>query len=38
MRPDVHSMVEEQLRSRGIEDERVLDAMERVARELFVPG
>ena len=31
-------MVEEQLRSRGIEDERVLDAMERVPRELFVPG
>jgi protein-L-isoaspartate(D-aspartate) O-methyltransferase len=35
--PDVHSMVEEQLRARGIVDERVLDAMERVPRELFVP-
>ncbi|HZS30406.1 MAG TPA: protein-L-isoaspartate(D-aspartate) O-methyltransferase [Gaiellaceae bacterium] len=31
------SMVETQLRSRGIEDERVLAAMERVPRELFVP-
>ncbi len=30
-------MVEEQLRSRGIEDERVLEAMERVPREEFVP-
>jgi len=30
-------MVERQLRSRGIEDERVLDAMARVPRELFVP-
>ena len=30
-------MVEEQLRGRGILDERVLDAMERVPRELFVP-
>jgi protein-L-isoaspartate(D-aspartate) O-methyltransferase len=30
-------MVEEQLRSRGITDERVLAAMERVPRELFVP-
>ena len=37
MRPDVHSMVEEQLRARGIVDERVLDAMERVPREVFVP-
>jgi len=35
--PDVHSMVEEQLRARGILDERVLEAMERVPRELFVP-
>jgi protein-L-isoaspartate(D-aspartate) O-methyltransferase len=31
-------MVEEQLRRRGISDERVLAAMERVPRELFVPG
>jgi len=30
-------MVEEQLRRRGIADERVLDAMGRVHRELFVP-
>ena len=30
-------MVEDQLRARGIEDERVLAAMERVPRELFVP-
>ena len=30
-------MVEWQLRRRGIEDERVLDAMARVPRELFVP-
>jgi protein-L-isoaspartate(D-aspartate) O-methyltransferase len=30
-------MVEEQLRGRGIADERVLAAMERVPRELFVP-
>ena len=30
-------MVEVQLRSRGIEDERVLEAMERVPREEFVP-
>jgi protein-L-isoaspartate(D-aspartate) O-methyltransferase len=30
-------MVEEQLRWRGISDERVLAAMERVPRELFVP-
>ncbi len=30
-------MVELQLRRRGIEDERVLGAMERVPRELFVP-
>jgi protein-L-isoaspartate(D-aspartate) O-methyltransferase len=37
MPPDVHSMVEEQLRARGIVDERVLEAMERVPRELFVP-
>jgi protein-L-isoaspartate(D-aspartate) O-methyltransferase len=31
-------MVARQLRARGIEDERVLAAMERVPRELFVPG
>jgi protein-L-isoaspartate(D-aspartate) O-methyltransferase len=30
-------MVERQLRARGIADERVLEAMERVPRELFVP-
>ncbi len=30
-------MVEHQLRSRDVEDERVLDAMERVPRHLFVP-
>ncbi len=30
-------MVERQLRRRGITDERVLDAMARVPRELFVP-
>jgi protein-L-isoaspartate(D-aspartate) O-methyltransferase len=30
-------MVERQLRSRDVEDERVLSAMERVPRELFVP-
>jgi len=32
------SMVDQQLRRRGIEDERVLAAMERVPRELFVPS
>src|SRR5664279_4838717 len=32
------AMVERQLRSRGIEDERVLDAMATVPRELFVPA
>jgi protein-L-isoaspartate(D-aspartate) O-methyltransferase len=31
-------MVERQLRRRGIEDERVLEAMRRVPRELFVPA
>jgi protein-L-isoaspartate(D-aspartate) O-methyltransferase len=31
-------MVERQLRARGIADERVLDAMARVPRELFVPA
>src|SRR6266536_5472270 len=30
-------MVEDQLRARDIVDERVLEAMERVPRELFVP-
>jgi protein-L-isoaspartate(D-aspartate) O-methyltransferase len=30
-------MVEQQLRNRDVEDERVLDAMERVPRHLFVP-
>jgi protein-L-isoaspartate(D-aspartate) O-methyltransferase len=30
-------MVDHQLRARGIEDERVLEAMGRVPRELFVP-
>jgi protein-L-isoaspartate(D-aspartate) O-methyltransferase len=32
------AMVERQLRNRGIDDERVLEAMERVPRELFVPA
>jgi protein-L-isoaspartate(D-aspartate) O-methyltransferase len=32
-----HAMVETQLRARGIEDERVLAAMARVPRHLFVP-
>jgi len=31
------SWIDEQLRHRGIHDERVLDAMARVPRELFVP-
>lgn len=31
------AMVEQQLRARGIREERVLDAMRRVPRELFVP-
>jgi protein-L-isoaspartate(D-aspartate) O-methyltransferase len=30
-------MVAEQMRARGIRDERVLAAMERVPRELFIP-
>ncbi len=30
-------MVEQQIRRRGIQDERVLDAMERIPRHLFVP-
>jgi protein-L-isoaspartate(D-aspartate) O-methyltransferase len=37
MWPDRQAMLEEQLRPRGIDDERVLAAMERVPRELFVP-
>jgi protein-L-isoaspartate(D-aspartate) O-methyltransferase len=32
------SMVERQLRSRGIRDERVLQAMSRVPRDAFLPG
>jgi protein-L-isoaspartate(D-aspartate) O-methyltransferase len=35
--PDREEMVLAQLRARGIDDERVLAAMERVPRELFVP-
>jgi protein-L-isoaspartate(D-aspartate) O-methyltransferase len=35
--PERSRMVERQLRGRDISDERVLDAMERVPRELFVP-
>jgi protein-L-isoaspartate(D-aspartate) O-methyltransferase len=35
--PDRHEMVLTQLRARGIDDERVLAAMEKVPRELFVP-
>jgi protein-L-isoaspartate(D-aspartate) O-methyltransferase len=37
MPPDRQQMVERQLRARGIADERVLDAMARVPRELFLP-
>src|SRR5580765_4421754 len=37
MPPDRRQMVERQLRRRDIEDERVLEAMGRVPRELFVP-
>jgi protein-L-isoaspartate(D-aspartate) O-methyltransferase len=37
MRADRDTMVERQLRARGIEDERVLEAMAAVPRELFVP-
>jgi protein-L-isoaspartate(D-aspartate) O-methyltransferase len=36
--PRRSAMVERQLRRRGIADERVLAAMERVPRELFVPA
>lgn len=35
--PDRSRMVRDQLRGRDIEDERVLEAMERVPREAFVP-
>ena len=38
MWPDRRAMLDEQLRPRGIVDERVLAAMERVPRELFVPA
>jgi protein-L-isoaspartate(D-aspartate) O-methyltransferase len=38
MPPDREAMLEEQLRARGIADERVLAAMARVPRELFVPA
>ncbi|HKB95049.1 MAG TPA: rRNA adenine N-6-methyltransferase family protein, partial [Gaiellaceae bacterium] len=37
MRSDAAAMVDLQLRARGIGDARVLLAMERVPRELFVP-
>jgi protein-L-isoaspartate(D-aspartate) O-methyltransferase len=37
MPPDRQQMVERQLRGRDIADERVLEAMARVPRELFVP-
>ena len=37
MPPDRQTMVARQLRARDISDERVLAAMERVPRELFVP-
>ncbi|MFL5932503.1 MAG: protein-L-isoaspartate(D-aspartate) O-methyltransferase [Gaiellaceae bacterium] len=37
MPPDREQMVERQLRARDIADERVLEAMARVPRELFVP-
>jgi protein-L-isoaspartate(D-aspartate) O-methyltransferase len=37
MRADRDAMVEEQLRARGIDDERVLAAMAAVPRELFAP-
>ncbi len=33
-----HAMVDQQLAARGIKDPRVLDAMRRVPRHLFVPG
>ena len=31
-------MVDEQIRARGVRDERVLEAMRQVPRELFVPA
>jgi protein-L-isoaspartate(D-aspartate) O-methyltransferase len=37
MPPDRQTMVDRQLRARDIADERVLEAMARVPRELFVP-
>ena len=37
MPPDRQTMVARQLRARDISDERVLEAMQRVPRELFVP-
>ncbi len=42
MTPDPHldsrrRMVDEQIRSRGVRDGRVLDAMERIPREQFIP-
>jgi protein-L-isoaspartate(D-aspartate) O-methyltransferase len=37
MSTDRRNMVERQLRARGIDDQRVLDAMGTVPRELFVP-
>ena len=33
-----HRMVEQQIRRRGIRDQRILDAMRRVERHLFVPS
>lgn len=36
MNPQLKRMVDEQIRSRGIQDPRVLGALERVPRELFV--
>jgi len=38
MQAERSAMVARQLRARGIADERVLEAMERVPRELFVPA
>ena len=38
MPPDRQTMVARQLRARDISDERVLEAMERVPREVFVPN
>ncbi len=42
MQPELETarrrMVADQLRGRGIDDERVLDAMGRVPREVFVPA